>query len=99
MSKEQKKNNKKKYDSFFGISIIVLIIAIIIIFWAYSFVVQYKEDSFCMDKYPPKIKETSVMDNNFGSTLNVEPGFIKCCREVYINHTKTYECKIFEFIK
>ena len=32
-----------------------------------------------------------------GTTLNIEKGYIKCYRYVYINHTQEMEYKIFRY--
>jgi len=55
-----------------------------------------QEVNYCIEKYPSQL-DTSK--HNYGSTRNVEPGYIECCRDYYENHEIKKECRILKYKK
>lgn len=82
----------------FGVAIFIVIGFLIV--GGISAFLMYSENRFCQKVHPSSDGYYSPF---FGSgtptTFEVEPGFIQCCRPIYIEHIEQGDCKIFEYEK
>lgn len=91
------KQNKNIYKFIFGL-VVLLFIIILVLRLCYDGLQIGKKDTFCKENYPPSINRiTSLQNNDYWASSNVEIGYIKCCRNYYYEHEIKTECKIFKY--
>ncbi len=71
-----------------------LIFLIIISVLAYGFQTDNQLNKYCQSVFPSENQSITR-----GFTINIEPGFIKCCRNYYKDHEKENECEVFPYTK
>lgn len=55
--------------------------------------------SFCEEKHPSIQNYNSLLlEKNYGTQTNMEPGYIKCCRAKYEYHEYVKDCKNFVYL-
>lgn len=91
----------KVRDWMYGISICITICAVLLVGLFVWTLLDYsigtiKASDYCSEHFPSPI-HPGIRDG--GTTDGIEPGFVKCCRNVYTNHEITRECKILPYDK
>lgn len=82
-------------DIIAGIATVAIVIFAIITM-TLGVVEAESDNKYCGEIFPSPIKETSTHMNNWAETKNVELSYVRCCRNLWENHEKITECKIFK---
>lgn len=69
------------------------VIGVFIFFAALNYIENDLIDDFC-NKVGYNIGVKGSFD--YGTTFNVEEGYIKCCHQIYVGHEKVAVCNIYK---
>jgi len=83
---------------FLGGLFLFIILCIVIFGGITYYFVSSEHNSFCQVVHPPNSYERSILYPSIKTnTMNLQEGFLECCRKVYVNYTVVYDCKIFAY--